>query len=151
MYVGIYVCKGVWVYRSVSEHLGVCYMRMRVYMWVLNIAHEWMCICVYEHYQWRCMCVWGLIPHVGYTKHFTEGMKYVLGFLLLWKDTMTAAVFMKKTFNCSVLLTVQRFSPLSTCGTWQCAHRHGAGEGAESPTSCRQQEVNCLTGHSLSI
>lgn len=51
MYIGIYVCKGVCVYRSVSEHLGVCYMRMRVYMWVLSIAHEWMCICVYEHYQ----------------------------------------------------------------------------------------------------
>jgi hypothetical protein len=52
-------------------------------------------------------------------------------------------------------LQVQRFSPLSSWQeAWQSPGRHGAGEGAQNPTSwsvgCRKETV-CHTGHSLSI
>ena len=34
-------------------------------------------------------------------------------------------------------------------GIWWLAGRHSTGEVAESPTSCRQQETKCDTGHVL--
>ena len=36
-------------------------------------------------------------------------------------------------------------------GKWRDAGRHSSGEGGESSTSCKQQEMICLTGSGLSI
>lgn len=60
----------------------------------------------------------------------------VLGFLLLWKGTITMAVLKKKTIFIESLFIVQRLSPLSSWWeAWQHAGRHSAGEVAQSSPS----------------
>ena len=56
---------------------------------------------------------------------------------------MTIATLIRKTFDLCGLLTVSEVkSIIIMVGSWQHVGRRGTGEVAESPTSCRQQEVD---------
>ena len=60
---------------------------------------------------------------------------------------MATKTLIERTFNWGGLLTVSEVQSFSSWrGALWHAGRHGAGGVAESPSSCRQQEVDCDTG-----
>ena len=71
-------------------------------------------------------------------------------FLLLWWDTTTMATRVKENIKLGWLtVSVVQYIIIMT-GPRRCAGKCGATVIAESPTSCRQQEINWNTKKSLS-
>ena len=75
----------------------------------------------------------------------------VLGFLLLWRDTMTMATLIKEKHFIGLL--TKRFSPLSPWWHMTACRKTWCWEAAKSPTPWLEgtRKWSCLTGCGLSI